>query len=111
MFFDALKTVYNPQSSGITPLISADGTNLLTDKDTISKKWSEDFDGVLNRPYSISDEAVNRLLHMECNSLLDEFPTVSETMKAIKFLSSGAIPAEIYKSRRSSTMWRKEASP
>ena len=40
---------------------------------------------------------------MECIPLLDEFPTVSETVKAIKRLSSGkapgsyAIPAEIYK--------------
>ena len=40
---------------------------------------------------------------MECNPLLDEFPTVSETEKVTKFLSSGkalgsdAIPAEIYK--------------
>ena len=40
---------------------------------------------------------------MECNPLLDELPTVSETVKAIKLLSSGkapgsdAIPAEIYK--------------
>ena len=40
---------------------------------------------------------------MEYNSLLDEFPTVSETVKAIKLLSSDkapgsdTIPAEIYK--------------
>ena len=40
---------------------------------------------------------------MECNPLLDELPTVSETVEAIKLLSSGkapgsdAIPAEIYK--------------
>ena len=38
-----------------------------------------------------------------CNPLLDELPTVSETVKAIKLLSSGkapgsdAIPAEICK--------------
>ena len=48
-------------------------------------------------------EAINRLPQVECNPLLDEFPTVSETVKAIKLLSSGkalgsdAIPAEIYK--------------
>ena len=30
-FFDAHKTVYGPQSSGPTPLLSADGTSLLTD--------------------------------------------------------------------------------
>ena len=34
-FFDALKTIYGPQSSGTTPLLSADGTSLLTDKKAI----------------------------------------------------------------------------
>ena len=37
-FFDALKTVYGPQSSGTTPLLSADGTSLLTDEEAILKK-------------------------------------------------------------------------
>ena len=62
---------------------------------------------------------------MECNLLLDEFPTVSETVKAIKLLSSAkapgsdAIPAEIYKAGGTLVakkmtelfhiMWRKEA--
>ena len=102
-FFDTLKTVYGPQSSGTTPLLSADGTSLLTDKEAILKRWAEHFDGVLNRPSSINDEAINRLPQVECNPMLDELPTVSETVKAIKRLSSGkapgsdAIPAEIYK--------------
>ena len=102
-FFDALKTVYGPQSSGTIPLLSADGTSLLTDKEAILKRWAEHFDGVLNRPSSINDEAINRLPQVECNPLLDELPTVSETVKAIKLLSSGkapgsdAIPSEIYK--------------
>ena len=49
------------------------------------------------------DDAINRLPQVECNLLLDEFPIVSETVKAIKLLSSGkvpgpdATPAEIYK--------------
>ena len=65
--------------------------------------WGENFDGVLNRLSSINDEAINRLPQVECSPLLDEFPTVSEIVKAIKLLSSGnalgsdAIPAEIYK--------------
>ena len=102
-FFDTLKTVYGPQSSETTPLLNADGTNLLTDKEAILKRWAEHFDGVLNQPSSINDEAINRLPQVECNPLLDELPTVSETVKAIKLLSSGkapgsdAIPAEIYK--------------
>ena len=64
---------------------------------------------------------------MECIPLLDELQTVSETMKAIKLLSSGsapgsdAIPAEIYKTggppvaekltRLFHILWRKEAIP
>ena len=90
-FFDALKTVYGPKSSGTTPLLSADGTSLLTDKEAILKRLAEHFDGVLNRP-SINDEAINRLSQVECNPLLDEFPTVSETVKAINLLSSGKAP-------------------
>ena len=116
-------TIYGPQSSGTTPLLSADGTNLLTDKEAILKRWAEHFDGVLNRPSSITDEAINRIPQVECNPLLDELPTVSETVKAIKLLSSGkvpesdAIPAEIYKAGSPSVaelfhiMWRKEAIP
>ena len=72
---DALKTVYDPQSSGTTPFLSADGTSLRTDKDGIMKRWAELFDGVLNQPSSINDEAINRLPQVECNRLLDEFPT------------------------------------
>ena len=126
-FFDALKTVYGPQSSGSTPLRTADGTILLTDKEAILKRWAEHFDGVLNRPLSINDEAINRLPQVECNPLLVELPTVSETVKAIKLLSSGKAPgsdalsAEIYKAggppfaekltELFHIMWRKEAIP
>ena len=66
-FFDALKTVYGLQSSGTTPLLSADGTSLLTDKEVILKRWAEHFDSVLNRPSSINDEAIDRLQQVECN--------------------------------------------
>ena len=34
-FHDVLKTIYDPKSSGTTPLLSADGSTLLTDKDAI----------------------------------------------------------------------------
>ena len=64
---------------------------------------------------------------MECKPLLDELPTISETVKAIKLLSSGkapgsdAIHSEIYKTGGPPVaekltelfhiMWRKEAMP
>ena len=60
-FFDALKTVNGPQSSGTTLLLSADGTSLQTDKEAILKRWAEHFDGIINRPSSINDETINRL--------------------------------------------------
>ena len=126
-FFDALKTVYGPQSSGTTPLLSADKTSLLTDKEAILKRWAELYNGVLNRPSSINDEAINRLTQVKCNPLLDELQIVSETVKTVKLLSSGkalgsdAIPAEIYKAGGPPVtekltdlfhnMWRKEAIP
>ena len=59
--FDALKTVYGPQSSGTIPLLSAGRTSLLTDKEVILKRWAEHFDSVLNRPSSINGDAINRL--------------------------------------------------
>ena len=115
-FFDALKTVYGPQISGTTPLLSADETSLLTDKEVILKRWADHFDGVLNRPPSINDEAIIRLPQVECNPLLDEYPTVSETVKTIKLLSSGkapgsdAIPAEKL-TELFHIMWKIEAIP
>ena len=60
-FFDALKTVYGPQSSETTPLLSVDGISLLTDKEAILQRWAEHCDSVLNRPSSINDDAINRL--------------------------------------------------
>ena len=70
------------------------------------KTGAEHFDRVLNWPSSINDDAINRLPQVEFNLLLDEFPTVAETEKAIKLLPSGnapgsdAIPAKIYKAGR-----------
>ena len=91
-FHDALKTIYGPKSSGATPLLSANGSILLTDKDAILKRWAEHFNSVLNRPSSVNDNAINRLPQIECNVLLDEYPTVIETRKAIQHLSSGKAP-------------------
>ena len=56
-FHDTLKTVYGPNGSEITPLLSADGSTLLADKDAILKRWAEHFDSVLNRPSTINDSS------------------------------------------------------
>ena len=48
-FYDALKTVYGLKNSGTTALLSADGSKLLTDKDSILKRRAEYFENVLNQ--------------------------------------------------------------
>ena len=74
-FYDALKTVYGPKSSGTTPLLKADGSILLTDKDAILKRSAKHFQCVLSRPPSTNGNAINRLSQVECTVLLNEFPT------------------------------------
>ena len=122
-----MKTIYDPKRSGATPLLSADGSTLLTDKDAILKRSAEHFNSVLNRPSSFNENAINRLPQIECNFLLDGISTVTETRKAIQHLSSDkgpgtdAIPAEVYKAgglpmaekltELFQCMWRKEAIP
>ena len=91
------------------------------------ERWAEHFNSVLNRPSNINEDAIDRLPQIECNVLLDEFPSVMETRKAVQQLSSGkapgadAIPAEVYKAgglpmaekltKLFHCMWRKEAIP
>ena len=80
-FHDALKTIYSPKSSEATTLLNADGSTLLTDKEAILKGWAEHFNSVLNRPSSINEDAIDRV---QC--MLDEFPAVMETRKAVQQL-------------------------
>ena len=102
-FYHALKEIYGPSSSGSSPLLSADGSTVLTDPDQILQRWAEHFCNVLNRPSSISAEAITNLPQVPVNESLDLLPTSVEVKKAISQLSDGkapgrdAIPAEIYK--------------
>ena len=82
---------------------SADGNTLLTDKEAILERWAEHFNSVFNRPSRTNEDAIDRLPQIECNVLLDDFPTVKETRKAVqqqlsgKALGAAAIPAKVYK--------------
>ncbi|BHF72245.1 hypothetical protein SprV_0401530900 [Sparganum proliferum] len=101
-FFSAIKAVYGPPTKGTAPLLSADGSTLLTEKTQILQRWAEHFRGVLSRPSAISDAAIDRLPHVETNVDLDLPPSLQETVRAAQQLSSGkepgsdAIPAEVY---------------
>nr|VZI07399.1 unnamed protein product [Spirometra erinaceieuropaei] len=102
-FFSAIKAVYGPPTKGTAPLLSADGSTLLTEKTQILQRWAEHFRGVLNRPSVISDAAIERLPQVETNVDLDLPPSLQEAIRAVQQLSSwkapgsDAIPAEVYK--------------
>ena len=102
-FYDSLKEIYGPVVQSSSPLLSADGSTLLTDKDQILNRWAEHFNSVLNRPSNINDEAIDRLPQVSINHTLDAIPTLEETQQAIRRLSAGkapgadSIPAELYK--------------
>ncbi|XP_063601113.1 uncharacterized protein LOC134777205 [Penaeus indicus] len=103
-FYSALKSVYGPTSSGSSPLFGADGDTLITDREMILECWAEHFDSVLNSPFSINDEAIERLPQAPTNHALADVPTEEEVKKAVNRLFSGkapgadSIPAEIYAS-------------
>nr|VZI39406.1 unnamed protein product [Spirometra erinaceieuropaei] len=102
-FFSAIKAVYGPPTKGTAPLLSADGSTLLTEKTQILQRWAEHFRGVLNRPSVISDAAIARLPQVETNVDLDLPPSLQETIRAVQQLFGGkapgsdAIPVEVYK--------------
>ena len=127
-FYSALKAVYGPTSSGSAPLLSADGTTLISDKEKVLlERWAEHFDTVLNRPSTINEEAIIRLPQVPVDESHADPPTEEEVLKAIKQLSSGkapgtdSIPAEIYAAGGSkliesltnlfNTMWTQEKLP
>ncbi|VDL97437.1 unnamed protein product [Schistocephalus solidus] len=90
-----------PVYQGAAPLLSSDGTTLLTDKFQILKHWAEHFRSVLYCSSAISDAAINRLLRVDTNYDLDLPPSLPETIRAVQQMSSGkapgsgAIPAEV----------------
>nr|VZH96710.1 unnamed protein product [Spirometra erinaceieuropaei] len=102
-FFTAIKAAYGPPTKGTVPLLSADGSTLLTEKKQILQRWAVHFRGVLNRPFTISDAAIIRLPQVETNVDLNLPPSLHETSRAVQQLCSGkapgsdAIPAEVYK--------------
>ena len=102
-FYSALKAIYGPTSSGSSPLLSADGLQLITEQDKVLERWAEHFCGVLNRPSSISKEAIDNLPQVPINETLDIPPSTEDVVKAVKQLSDGkaagkdSIPAEVFK--------------
>ena len=95
-FYSCLKKVYSPTSVDSSPLLSADGTKLISEKNKILERWPVHFDGELKRPSSFNDKA-------PVNESLDVTPPLEEVQIAIrqlyssKALGSDSVPVEIYK--------------
>ena len=69
-FYNNLKEVYGPSTSGSSPLLSADGSTLITDKEKIHERLAEHFDSVLNHPSTINDEAIDQLPQVPFDKML-----------------------------------------
>nr|VZI44810.1 unnamed protein product [Spirometra erinaceieuropaei] len=102
-FLAAVEAVCEPTAKRTTPLFSADGTTVLTEKAQILKRWAEYFRSILNRPSAISDPSLNRLPQVETTADLDLPPSLHDTIRVAhqpsswKAPKSDAIPAEINK--------------
>ena len=59
-FFSATKIVYGPSSKALNPLRSKDGSQLLKDPASISSRWKEHFQELLNRESHVNDDILNQ---------------------------------------------------
>ncbi|VDM01387.1 unnamed protein product [Schistocephalus solidus] len=70
------------------PLLSSDGTTLLTEKSQILKRWAKHFRSVLTCSSAISDAVIDRLPQVVTNNDLDLPPTLPETIRAMQQISN-----------------------
>lgn len=102
-FFSATKAIYGPTKGASAPLLSADGTTIIKDKEGINARWLEHYSQLLNRPSSVNEEALRQIPQRPTVYELDQPPTKDELQKAINQMNSGkapgkdGIPAEVYK--------------
>ena len=83
-FYDGLKEVYGPSTTGsLSTLLSDDGCTLITDKEKVLERWAEHFNSVLNRPSVNNDEAIDMLPQVPVEETMDAIPTLEEIQKAI----------------------------
>ena len=57
--FEGLKAIYGPRANGSTPVLGADDTTLLTDKDERLARWAEHFNLLLNKRSDTLNEAID----------------------------------------------------
>jgi hypothetical protein len=103
LFYSSLREVYGPPKKGAVPIRNLQG-ELLTDNQAISKRWSEHFEQLLNRPSSVDPSAIEEIPLRTVRLELDSPPTEKEVADAISELQCGksagpdGIPPEVFKS-------------
>jgi len=83
-FYKSLKQVYGPNSSGCSPLLSKDGTRLITDKPGILDRMKEHVSDLLNKPPSFSTDALQGIKQRPVDDKLGLPPSMEEIRVAIK---------------------------
>jgi exonuclease III len=102
-FFSATKIVYGPSNNGLNPLRSKDGNQLLKDPASISSRWREHFQELLNRESHVNDDIFNRVPQKPIQDHLSDVPSIQEVEKAIHQLKNNkatgldGVPAELFK--------------
>lgn len=102
-FYEALKAVNGPSHRVQSPVRSADGHALLTDKASILNRWAEHFQTLFSTDRTVQDAALLNIPQKPVQMELDEIPTLEETTKAIEQLKSGkaaginGIPPDVWK--------------
>ena len=66
MFFSKIKTVYEPPKPCTSPLLTADATTFLKEKNSINKRWIENLSKLLNR-FSSVDTAILHQIPQKTN--------------------------------------------
>lgn len=101
--YEALKAIYSPMYQVQSPMHSADGQMLLTNRASILNCWLEHFQALFSANRSVQEPAILRIPQQPVKMELDELPTIEETTKAIKQLKCSkaagvyGIPPEIWK--------------
>ncbi|XP_017687220.1 PREDICTED: uncharacterized protein LOC108505570 [Lepidothrix coronata] len=66
-FYEALKTAHGPAYQAQSPLLSADGQTLLTDKTSILNRWSEHFQTLFSTNRVVQDTVIQSITQQSVN--------------------------------------------
>jgi len=85
-FYKALRQIYGPSSNGCSPLLSKDGKTLITDKPGILDHMREHVSDLLNKPPSLSADALQGIEQQPVDEELGLPPSMEEIRVAVRQL-------------------------